>query len=127
MSATANRVESSFSVERSSAPPPSVGLSYTVRPSTAPPGTLVCVAGEVDLATAGDLQRTLEAVVTVEQQTLIVDLAAVEFFDCAGLRVLTQLQPTMEATGGHLSVINARPLVAQLLALGQLDHLLLAA
>lgn len=126
MAATTHRVASALHFERGaelSLP----DLTYTVRPSTDPPGTLVCVAGEVDLATASDLQRTLEAIVTIEEQALIVDLGAVEFFDCAGLRVLTELQPAMAAKGGHLSVVNARPLVAQLLALGQLDHLLLAA
>lgn len=107
--------------------PPVPALTYTVRPSTDPHGTLVAVAGDVDLATADDLQRTLSAIVSIEERTLVVDLGAVDFFDCTGLRVLSCMQRAMAEQGGRLEVASANPLVARLLVLSELDHLLPAA
>jgi anti-anti-sigma factor len=121
-----NHLRSTDRVGAPPAPPTPSALSFTVRPHDVPPGTLVAVNGEVDLATADDLLRTLCAVATVERHTLLVDLAGVSFFDCAGLRVVSQLQDAMARQGGHLVVRNARPLVTQLLALSQLDHMLVA-
>jgi anti-sigma B factor antagonist len=121
--ATTHRVRP-LPFERRTTAPPGPDLTFTVRPCTDPHGTLVAVAGDVDLATADDLQRTLSAVVSIEQRTLVVDLAAVDFFDCSGLRVLSRMQRAMNEQGGRLEVTSARPLVARLLALSELDHLL---
>jgi anti-sigma B factor antagonist len=53
---------------------------------------LVTATGDIDLATAPELSRVLQAAIPAQQpeRHLILDLAAVNFIDCSGLRLLVQ-------------------------------------
>jgi anti-anti-sigma factor len=53
-----------------------------------PEGVLLLVSGELDLATAPQLEAALAAHLRSRPQTVIVDLSRVTFIDCAGLNVL---------------------------------------
>ena len=64
---------------------------------------VITVSGEVDLATAADLERALsEAMTGTEATTIEVDLAGVEFMDSAGLRVLVAARKQAEDAGRTL-------------------------
>jgi anti-anti-sigma factor len=90
-------------------------FSLVVRRSDA--GTVVTVAGELDLATAPELE---EALANAGGQ-VTVDLSATTFADPAALRVLLAAR----AKGVHVCVLPRRggP-VARLLALTQTEELL---
>lgn len=64
---------------------------------------VVSVSGEVDLATAPELERALgEALARPEVTGVEVDLAGVEFMDSAGLRVLVAARKQAEDSGRTL-------------------------
>jgi anti-sigma B factor antagonist len=52
------------------------------------PVAIVAVAGEVDLATVGELRSILSQVISPARQEVVVDLAAVEFIDASGVGAL---------------------------------------
>ncbi|GGS38580.1 MULTISPECIES: STAS domain-containing protein [Actinokineospora] len=64
---------------------------------------VISVSGEVDLATAADLERTLsETMAGSSAATIEVDLSQVEFMDSAGLRVLVAARKQAEDAGRTL-------------------------
>ncbi|SDC30145.1 STAS domain-containing protein [Actinokineospora iranica] len=64
---------------------------------------VVSVTGEVDLATAPDLERALETALSQPEATGVrVDLSGVEFMDSAGLRVLVAARRNAETAGQSL-------------------------
>ncbi len=76
---------------------------------------LVCPIGELDLASAPELERVLEALIT-ESSAVIVELSGLTFVDCAGLR------PIQHAVrqGGSLAQVRlsgASPVVRRVLEL----------
>ena len=54
-------------------------------------GTVFAVAGELDVATVGHLERSLAGVCR-RADSVTVDLRRVDFLDCVGLRALLDLQ-----------------------------------
>jgi anti-anti-sigma factor len=90
-------------------------LEIDVRERSGPSGsaTLLVVRGEVDMDTAGRLERTIEDT----EGPLVIDLSRVPFMDSTGLRVL--LTATV-ARGGALSVVlRSESAVLRLLELAQ--------
>jgi anti-sigma B factor antagonist len=67
---------------------------------------IVRAAGELDLATAPQLARAIAAV-NGRPPRVLVDLAAVEFCDSAGLRALLGAAREVEARAGRLVVAVA--------------------
>jgi anti-sigma B factor antagonist len=53
-------------------------------------GVVVSVTGDLDLATAPALARRLAELLALPLDSLTIDLAAVEFMDSTGLKVLNQ-------------------------------------
>lgn len=90
----------------------------TCRTQTAPAGpTVVTVAGEVDLAEAGDLQAALRE--PVEQgRDVVVDMRQVGFIDCTGLHALIQAA-SLAARRGCRLVIQPSPAVRRLVRLAE--------
>ncbi|MFF5189244.1 STAS domain-containing protein [Streptomyces sp. NPDC000345] len=79
------------------------------------PYTLVEVAGEIDLATAGLVADHLDAATAVPAPDVLVDLREVEFLDCSGLRVLCRAQERAVRAGGRLRVVCDQPYLHRLL------------
>lgn len=69
---------------------------------------IVRAAGELDLATAAQLARAISTAATGRPPRVLVDLAAVEFCDSAGLRALLGAAREVEARAGRL-VVAATP------------------
>jgi anti-sigma B factor antagonist len=84
-------------------------------PTTSTPddGPLV-VSGEVDLATVPELRRRLGGAKTRAPE-LTVDLSAVTFIDCAGLRPLLEARRRQRADGGRLVLMSPSWAVVRLL------------
>jgi anti-sigma B factor antagonist len=77
--------------------------------------TVVEVAGEIDLATAGFLVEHLDAATRGPAPDVLVDLRRVEFLDCSGLRVLCRAETRARQRGGRLRLVSDRPRIRRLL------------
>jgi anti-anti-sigma factor len=84
---------------------------------------VVAVAGEVDMATAPDLQAALlEALVVHRPAVIDVDLSACTFLDCSGIRVLIAAHTTAQASRCQLWVSHPQRFVRLVLEVtGLLD------
>lgn len=69
--------------------------------------TLLCVAGEVDVATAPGLRRAGMAEIRAGRR-LTVDLAEVTFLDAAGVSALVALHRAAVGAGGAMTVRHTR-------------------
>ncbi len=88
----------------------------------------VVVSGEIDFASAPAMQARLIAACERERSnSLILDLAAVEFMDSSGLRVLLHLQRELTGEQGALVLLGPTEEVRKILKLTGLDqHLAVA-
>lgn len=84
----------------------------------------VRVTGDIDLLSARLLSDTLQMLAGTGRRRVRLDLAAVSFCDCAGLRVLLAGHAVLRAAGGALTLTGASPLVRRLLHLTGADHAL---
>lgn len=91
-------------------------------------GLRVIVSGEIDFASAPSMQARLTAACEREHSnSLILDLAAVDFMDSSGLRVLLHLQRELSGNRGALVLLNPTEEVGKILKLTGLDqHLAVA-
>jgi anti-anti-sigma factor len=78
-------------------------------------GTVVVPEGELDVATA----RELEAVLATQSGTVVVDLRELSFIDLAGLRMLLDADARSRQDGMNLSFIPT-PMVRRLFELAAL-------
>lgn len=85
-------------------------------------GTAVVLAeGEIDIATAGALRDRL--LTALDRHTMVeVDMSAVTFIDCAGLRALLAARTWADRHGRRLLVHDPSRPVRRLLAWTRLDR-----
>jgi anti-anti-sigma factor len=79
--------------------------------------TRMTVRGEIDLDCAETLYQALTSCLADTPSGVDVDLAAVDFFDCAGLNVLLRARSAARARGAQLCLTAMSPAVARLLDL----------
>ncbi|MEV6548485.1 STAS domain-containing protein [Streptomyces sp. NPDC051597] len=99
-----------------------------VLPDFAPPSrvyrmhghTVLALCGEIDIATAAEVVPHLEAVTAPYEPKVVIDLSAVTFFDCSGLRLLSSARRRVRARHGSLTVVCAHPFTLRILALSGL-------
>ena len=83
----------------------------------------VAVTGDVDTATAGDLERALLS--AAEQAAAVhVDLGKVSFIDSSGLRALIVARQAALDASGTFGIVATTPAVDRLLRLTGLEDLL---
>ncbi|MCP2342254.1 STAS domain-containing protein [Actinomadura rupiterrae] len=97
-------------------------LRLTVTPQ--PHGSLVAVAGELDLATATILERCLQGILNHPGGQITVDMSAVGFIDCCGLTALLFADEQAHIQNRRLLVAAPAPRVLQLLQLTGTEKLL---
>ena len=85
-------------------------------------GTLVRVSGELDLATAPDVEKTLSEADLAS--TLVFDLTECGFIDSTGVRVLLATAAKAGETGGKVSVVAPDPAVRRALEIAGLGAVL---
>jgi anti-sigma B factor antagonist len=83
-------------------------------------GHVVELVGEIDVATAPDLQTALDA---VPDGDVHLDVTAVPFLDSSGLHVLDRLRRDRDQRGGRVILHGARPPVLRVFAVTGLDEL----
>jgi anti-anti-sigma factor len=72
---------------------------FKVRSEQADGVFVVTVQGELDMNTAADLERELEAPLRAAPAPLLIDLSACEFIDSTGIALLVRSWQTLEGNG----------------------------
>ncbi|MCY9786231.1 STAS domain-containing protein [Nocardiopsis sp. EMB25] len=65
---------------------------------------IVAIEGELDIATAADLQQHIESAIDDHGSFLILDLSALDFMDSSGLNVIINAYRTVREQGGSLAL-----------------------
>lgn len=84
--------------------------------------TLVSLAGELDLSTAGRVERELERAERNQPALLALDLRELEFIDSTGLRIVLSADARARREGRRLVVIPGRPAVHRVFRIALLDQ-----
>ena len=100
---------------------PGVELKASVRDGF----VVVVLRGDLDVTGAADAQALIAALVA-PGQTLIIDISALDFVDCASLRALLEVQTLARRGGGDVVLAAPRPHVLRLLTLTGRDEVFCA-
>lgn len=87
---------------------------------------ILVLAGELDLSSGEQVREAALECLADSPEYLSVDLSAVEFCDCAGLRVLEWVRLKAEAAGAGFRLLGAHPRTRRLLSIAHADELLAA-
>lgn len=97
------------------------GTSLEIRRAGDDLGTVIQLAGELDLESAPQLERQLQELVAISPGRLLIDLSGLEFMDSSGLAVIVRAQRTARDHGHTLAL---RPGPSQVQRLFELTGLL---
>jgi anti-sigma B factor antagonist len=97
-------------------------LTLTVRPNGQ--GAILCVGGEVDLATAPQLHAKLMELVEVKEAGVVVDLTPVVFMDSTGLSVLLAGHRRAQAHGHTMRLVCPEGQVLRVMRLTGMEKVL---
>lgn len=67
-------------------------------------GTVVAIAGELDIGTARRLQRAFTSTAVIESDAVLVDLSDVTFMDSTGLSLFLTLDQQLRERGRRLAI-----------------------
>jgi anti-anti-sigma factor len=95
---------------------------FRVAVEAAEGGTRIVLAGELDVATAPELQHRADEVIGTGGDVWI-DCTALAFADSSGLEVLTLLAMTLRAQNRRLVLTNLRPMVRRAMDVLQITEL----
>jgi anti-anti-sigma factor len=88
-------------------------------------GTVVCVAGELDLSNVSVFEAELAGVLS--QGRVVVDLAECTFLDSSALRALVVAHRAATGEGGEFSLSAPTPAVRRVLEVASIDLLITVA
>ncbi|WP_159944182.1 MULTISPECIES: STAS domain-containing protein [unclassified Nocardiopsis] len=77
-----------------------LGLSTRVESRS----VIVAIEGELDIATADDLQQHIQSAIKDHGPWLILDLSGLDFMDSSGLNVIINAYRTVRELGGSLAL-----------------------
>jgi len=80
-------------------------------------GVVATVTGSVDIATAGEFERAIRALLGPANRNLAIDMAKCEHFDSTGMRVLVTLDQLTRARAGTLVLHRPSVMVRSILEL----------
>jgi anti-sigma B factor antagonist len=87
-------------------------------------GVVLALSGELDLASAPELEKALGDLQPKAGQRVLLDLAQLTFMDSTGLGVVVRAKQDTDAAGGVLALTRPTPQVQRLLELvGLLERL----
>jgi anti-anti-sigma factor len=89
------------------------GDVHTIRP-----------CGELDIATAGGVQREFERVAATDASSIVVDLSGLTFMDSTGVRLVLSAQARSRADGNRLTLLRGPAAVQRTLELCGVNGLL---
>lgn len=84
--------------------------------------TVVVLAGELDLATAPELDAYLDEIETGDGPRVVLDLSSLSFMDSTGIRILIRHHRQTAEQGGRLGLAAPQPIVAKALKITGLDQ-----
>lgn len=84
----------------------------------------ICLFGELDLATAGAVQKELESVEATDAKAIIVDLAGLTFMDSTGVRLVLSAHARSRADANRLTLLRGPAAVQRVLELSGVEQLL---
>ena len=82
----------------------------------------VVLSGELDLASAEELEGELKQLEAAEPPLLVLDLRELEFMDSTGLRTVIAADARARDRGGRLVVVRARDEVDRVFRLTRMDQ-----
>lgn len=91
----------------------------TIEETTNGATTVLDIAGEIDLATAPQLNARIETI--QPDATVVLDMSGVTFMDSTGLRVLIGAHERSKEAGGRLAVVASEGPVTKLLSITGVD------
>jgi anti-sigma B factor antagonist len=98
------------------------GIEVTTSPRDG--GATVVVDGELDIATAPQLEAALRDAESRGVKALFLDLGGLAFMDSTGLRSVLAAHQRAQAEGRQLTVQNLQPEVARVLEVTGADRIL---
>lgn len=99
-------------------------MNFAITVERTPLAIRLCVAGDIDLGTAGRLDYAITDAVDAGVSRLLVDLAATTFCDCAGVSALLEGRRHAVAHDVAYQVINPTGTALAVLRILGLEHLL---
>ncbi len=84
--------------------------------------TVLEVRGDLDMATSGRLQDSLQQLIDAGDRRVVVDLAGVDFMDSSALGALVTAYKALRDGGGRLCLAAVQPPVRTVLALSAVDQ-----
>lgn len=69
----------------------------------------ISLAGRLDTHTYGDLDQQLAPVLASSIQSLVLDLAGLDYISSAGVRSIFKARKALAARGGKVVVVNPKP------------------
>ncbi|MGH9039946.1 MAG: STAS domain-containing protein [Acidimicrobiia bacterium] len=87
---------------------------------------VLCLRGELDVATGPVLAQALGRVMARDHQVVVVDLAELEFIDWPGVRMLVDARARLRARSSDLTLRSPPPLVRRVLDVLGLNSLVQA-
>lgn len=87
---------------------PPVPPPLTVRTAHQQDVFVIAPYGELDLATAPDLQRELDRAERSDAAEIVLDLAGLTFIDSTGIRLVLHADQRSRAHGGRLKLLSGR-------------------
>jgi anti-sigma B factor antagonist len=103
--------------------PQGMAANFSAEVAQTSDATVIFVRGEIDIATCERLRDAIEPHLG-PAQSVILDLAGVEFIDSSGLHVLEQARGQLTADGGSLLLRNPSKAAHTLLTVTETEHLL---
>jgi anti-sigma B factor antagonist len=101
-----------------------VQRSFTVQLQPRADATLIVVSGELDIASAPELEQALDQIRPESTTLVIVDLRGLEFMDSTGLSIIVRAHQRLSEHNCELTLIKGPPQVQRLLDLtGLADRL----
>ena len=100
------------------------GISFGIEVHRENATRVVVPFGELDIASASELEGELDQAWQVSDALVVVDLRRVEFIDSAGLRVIANAHQRAVQTHGHLVVVEGNEQVQRMLSLTGLMDIL---
>ena len=82
------------------------------------------LSGELDLATAADVQRELEHVEATDAESIVLDLSELTFMDSTGVRLLVTAHARARADSNRLTLLRGGRAVQRILQLSGVEALL---
>jgi anti-sigma B factor antagonist len=87
-----------------------------------PDRAVLCLYGELDLASAPALEGELNDLDLSKAGTVVLDLRGLEFIDSSGLRMILASQQRTQEKGGAFAITKGSPQVQRLLAITRADE-----